>query len=129
MYGCITQTSNCFCSNGNLFGCHEKCFGEHEWRGIERWLQGVCGIDENKAKEALATGSFSLWYSGTRGADKQLSVPPLPPLAPLSWDEIFVLTAASLIGAVGLVCWVYNCWAHRRRHKRRVKSALQPECL
>lgn len=59
--------------------------------------------------EALKSGRFSLSRTGgVAGAEEKPSPPPLPPRKPFSWDEIFVLTAASLVGCVGLACWVYH---------------------
>lgn len=114
----MTQTSNCFCSRGDLFDCHKKCGDGEEWRQIETWLQGVCAITKISAAEALKSGRFSL--SGTEevtGAEEKLSPPPLPPRKALSWDEIFVLTAASLTGFVGLICWVYHGCRRRLKGK------------
>ncbi|KAK4228530.1 hypothetical protein QBC38DRAFT_345929, partial [Podospora fimiseda] len=59
-YGCLTQTSNCFCSRGDLFDCHKKCHKEKKWRQIQEWLQDVCDINEAAAVEDLKSGRFSL---------------------------------------------------------------------
>jgi hypothetical protein len=119
-YGCLTQTSNCFCANGNLFDCHNKCGDGEEWRRIAEWLQDVCAMTENAAMEALKSGTFSVVgfdIHELEGAEAKASPPPLPSRKPLRWDEIFVLTAASLVGLVGLACWIYDCWARRSSSK------------
>ncbi|RYP12165.1 hypothetical protein DL765_007464 [Monosporascus sp. GIB2] len=59
-YGCLTQTSNCFCSRGDIFDCHKKCGDEEEWQQIANWLQQVCPITPSEAKQALKSGRFSL---------------------------------------------------------------------
>jgi len=100
---------------GDLFECHQKCGRGEEWRQIEAWLQDICAITEASAAEALATGRFAL--SGTAGVGEKPNPLPLSPGKRFSWDEIFVLTAASLAAVVGLVSWVYHGYGRQLKEK------------
>ncbi|CAI4213580.1 unnamed protein product [Parascedosporium putredinis] len=49
-YGCITQSVNCFCADGDLHDCHNSCSSDEEWAQIEEWLQNTCDMDADEAK-------------------------------------------------------------------------------
>ncbi|KAM7191961.1 hypothetical protein V8F20_009085 [Naviculisporaceae sp. PSN 640] len=126
-YGCLTQTSNCVCTKGDLFDCHKKCGDQAEWDAIAAWLRDTCAISQAAASEALKTGQFALYEdgSGNAGADgDRESPPPLPGREPLRWDEIFVLCAAGLVGVTVIVLWVGNCVGGRRRVGKNVRSKV-----
>ncbi len=92
-YGCLTQSSNCFCSHGSLFDCHNNCHSQDEWQQIETWLQDACDVSPDIAKQAIDSGTFTLGLAtaSARAAateTKSLSPPPATPPKPLSWTRI-----------------------------------------
>ncbi|KAH8820637.1 hypothetical protein F5884DRAFT_56957 [Xylogone sp. PMI_703] len=108
--GCLTQTSNCFCSNGDLFGCHNNCHKDAEFKQIGTWLQDACGIPPATATAALASGTFVLSTAtataidGLSATDTKVSPPAPAPRKPLKWDEDFIIAVLSftVIAALGL---------------------------
>jgi len=122
-YGCLTQSSNCFCARGDLFKCHEKSCSAGDWIAIENWLRDTCSLDAAKARMALEQGTFTIGAatsaSETAATETRVLGPPsLPPRQPPTWDEIFmfVILPLTIIGSLGL--WVYSCVANRRRGRR-----------
>lgn len=134
-YGCLTQTSNCFCSNGDLFGCHDKCGSSNEWRQIENWLQDACDISPTAANEALKSGTFALDIgTATESAKavatetKGASPPKLPPRKKPTWDEDFIFAVLGLTLLTGVALWIYSCVAGRRRrgvHMSKRETSVQ----
>lgn len=126
-FGCLTQTSNCFCSNGDLFGCHEKCYSDAEFKQIESWLQDACGIPPATATAALVSGTFSLSTATatTLGSlvanDTKVSPPSPPPRKPLSWDEDFIIAVLVFTVVVGLGLWGQG-FAVRRSMEKAVRK-------
>lgn len=113
--GCLTQTSNCFCAHGSLFGCQEKCGSEEEWAQVVEWLQQVCDIDSTVATQALENGMFDLEAEEVPNVPKELSPPSPPPAESLRWDEIFILIVGCLTGVVAIGCLSYNCIMKKRK--------------
>lgn len=120
-YGCLTQSSNCFCTHGDLFGCQNKCSSDEEWARIEDWLKDACSLDVPTARLALEQGYFSLTELGATapsGEEAKKAVPPPPrPRKPLTWDEDFILAVLALTITVGLGLWVHSCMTGRRHRK------------
>ncbi|KAF2679275.1 hypothetical protein K458DRAFT_435142 [Lentithecium fluviatile CBS 122367] len=119
-YGCLTQSSNCFCARGDLFGCHEKSCSAGDWVQIENWLRDACSLDAEKAKMALEQGTFTIGDETdadevTETAARVSGPPSLPPREPPTWDEsfIFAILALTVLGGLGL--WIYTCVAGRQR--------------
>ncbi|RFU31551.1 hypothetical protein B7463_g4756, partial [Scytalidium lignicola] len=128
-FGCLTQTSNCFCSNGDLFGCHDNCHTDAEFKQIETWLQDACGIPPATATEALASGTFDLSTAtataiGGPSANNngtKVSPPPPTPRKPLKWDEDFIITVLIVTVVVGLGLW-WQGVVVRRSSKKAVQK-------
>ncbi|KAM7215908.1 hypothetical protein V8F06_008666 [Rhypophila decipiens] len=127
-YGCLTQTSNCVCTKGDLFDCHKKCGDGAKWDQISIWLQDTCAISELAATEALKTGTFSLYeeQAAKKGIEEEEkpNPPPLPGRRLFQWDEIFVLCVASVVGFTVFVLWIWDCIARRRRPGRMSKRRM-----
>ncbi|KAH7411538.1 hypothetical protein DE146DRAFT_771008 [Phaeosphaeria sp. MPI-PUGE-AT-0046c] len=126
-YGCLTQSSNCFCARGNLFKCHENSCSAGDWKKIEDWLQYACDLDATKAKLAVEQGTFTIGDETGAGAATatatRVSGPPSrKPQQPPTWDEIFifVILALTILGGLGL--WIYSCAAGRQRHTWRTSA-------
>lgn len=126
-FGCLTQTSNCFCSNGDLFGCHDNCHSDAEFKQIESWLQDACGIPLATATAALASGTFSLSTAtataivGLSANDTKVRPPPPTPRKPLKWDEDFIIAVLILTVVVGLGLWGQG-FVVRRSLKKAVRK-------
>ncbi|KIX02056.1 uncharacterized protein Z518_07995 [Rhinocladiella mackenziei CBS 650.93] len=102
-YGCLTQSSNCFCTHGTLFGCHDKCTSDEEWERIAEWLQDACSLDADQARLALEEGAFTLTVEpgaieATGSQTRDFGPPPPVPAKPLSWDEYFIIVILALTG-------------------------------
>jgi hypothetical protein len=127
-YGCLTQTSNCFCSHGDLFGCQDHCHTDQEWRQISQWLQGACGIGAAKANSALQQGYFYLSSEPAVSVVREKGPPPPVSKKPLTWGEKFILAVVSLTVVVGLGIWIFHCTASRklkRPKKHQRDSAIR----
>lgn len=116
-YGCLTQTSNCFCAHGDLFGCQDKCSTQDEWREIEDWLQDACDISATNAKLALQQGYFYLASEPSTGTVKDVGPPRPAPRKALTWGEDLILAIISFSVAVGLGLWVAHCVMSGSRRK------------
>jgi hypothetical protein len=126
-YGCITGSSNCFCANGDLFGCQDACTSEGEWAMIQGWLQDACEMKPDAARVALAEGTFTIsgtgvgfWDGllgtaepeGTQGAGGRKIGPPPPPAAdPPTWDEITMFAVLAMTVLVGFGFWIFRRFA------------------
>lgn len=122
-YGCITGSSNCFCSAGNLWDCHDKCSSDREWDQMRQWLQDTCDIGEGAARAALEDGTFSVG-DGTAEAEPTVTEervegpPPRAPPEPPTWDEtfMFVVLGVTFLASVGF--WIHG-WVAGRRSRAR----------
>ncbi|KAE8445077.1 hypothetical protein EG329_013792 [Mollisiaceae sp. DMI_Dod_QoI] len=116
-YGCLTESSNCFCSNGDLFGCHDNCHSAGEWQQIENWLKDTCNISSATATEALKSGTFTLTMVTSAplliGATNATRFSPARPARRkhLSWDEDFIIAILAFTGLAGFGLWVQGCIA------------------
>ncbi|CZR66809.1 uncharacterized protein PAC_16710 [Phialocephala subalpina] len=115
-YGCLTESSNCFCSHGDLFGCHDKCNSQGEWQQIETWLRNTCNISSATAAQALKDGTFALdtVVNASTNNTKGLSPPPSAPRKPLSWDEDFIIAVLAFTVIAGIGIWGYSCFGRRK---------------
>ncbi|KIW67956.1 hypothetical protein PV04_03935 [Phialophora macrospora] len=116
-YGCLTQSSNCFCSNGDLFGCQDKCSTQEEWRQIEQWLQDACDISPTLARSALQQGYFYISSEPSAEPVREFGPPSPAPRKALTWGEEFILAVISLTAVIGLGVWIYHCAAGRNRQQ------------
>ncbi|KFA71236.1 hypothetical protein S40288_10849 [Stachybotrys chartarum IBT 40288] len=111
--GCITQSSNCFCAWGDLFGCHENCGSDEELSQIESWLRGACNLDVESATNALRDGFFMI--SDDVVEPTRAPSPSTTSSQGFSWDEIFIFVVLGITGTVIIGLWIYSWMGARQR--------------
>ncbi|KAF2202162.1 hypothetical protein GQ43DRAFT_462606 [Delitschia confertaspora ATCC 74209] len=102
-YGCLTKNTNCFCIQGGLFGCQEKCRG-HGRDQLKSWLVDTCNITPAQAEAGVFTGDFSTTMEGN-----SVREPIFTPRKKkkLRWYEIMAITLASFSGVVASFFWIW----------------------
>lgn len=113
-YGCLTQSSNCFCTHGDLFECQNKCTKDSEWSQMVIWLQNACDITADNAKLALEQGYFYVQET-SEASSKDVHPPSPPPRKPLAWDEIFIMVVLAFTAVAGLGLWGISCVSSKRK--------------
>jgi hypothetical protein len=122
-YGCTSESRNCFCSHGYLFGCTALC-SQSDNSTIADWLAATCQISNKAALETVAND-----VTGDSEAKSGGPNPPTPP-PPLSWYEILAIVIFAVSTAVSLIYAAYKEWKKKvtetrtRPSKPRKKSTM-----
>jgi hypothetical protein len=113
--GCITQGRNCFCSNGDMLGCHGTCTDQEKVK-IGPWLADQCNITDTLARQGAINGTcrdktsseqdlLSLVgkYSGKTGKEVVYIAPSIQ--QKLRWYEVWAIIILCLTALATLVGW------------------------
>jgi hypothetical protein len=117
-YGCITQTSSCFCLFADLFNCPARCSTEAELDQIKHWYAKQCGYTSAQASAVvnLAAGdSLSVNTSGIQ----PVAVIRSSGISKLHWYEILAIFTVCLTVAVAVIC-SFCFSSNRKRSYQRI---------
>jgi hypothetical protein len=102
-YGCITQTSSCFCLFADLFSCPAQCSTKAELDQITDWYAKECGYSSAQASAvvSLAAGDS---LSNITGGIQPVAVIQSSEKRKLHWYEILAILTVCLTVAVAVIC-------------------------
>jgi hypothetical protein len=112
-YGCISQSRNCFCLEGNLFNCTDSCGSKSEVQDIADWYSGLCSLSNDTSFNTVYSGNGTFQFTAAQSGHKQAIViePPVP--NKLQWYEILVIFTAVLTFVVGCL-WAFALYIFKR---------------
>ena len=106
-YGCTSESKNCFCSHGSLFGCTATC-STAENTTIASWLAATCQLTAKSATNTVADDQLDNSEAKSGGPS-----PPQKP-KPLNWYEklgvvVFCTTTGVLLVVAVVKEWLDKC--------------------
>lgn len=112
-YGCISQSRNCFCLEGNLFNCTDRCGSKSEVQDIANWYSALCSLSNDTSFNTVYSGNGTFQFTSAQSGHKQAIViePPVP--NKLQWYEILVIFTAVLTFVVGCL-WAFALYIFKR---------------
>lgn len=121
-YGCIAQSRNCFCLEGNLFNCTDHCKKQSEIESIAHWFSDLC----SSSLDSVFKDNGSFLYNITLSGHKQAIVIPPPTPNHLKWYEILVIVTAVLTAFVGCA-WVLARYLFQRAWRWGQRQRLEDD--
>jgi hypothetical protein len=119
-YGCITQTSSCFCLRANLFNCPAQCSTAAELDQIKHWYANECGYPFTYA--SMVVNATAGNPPNTNGSAQSVAVIQSSRKSELRWYEVLAIVTICLTVAVAVICpWCFRFFFNRRV-KERVKG-------
>jgi hypothetical protein len=104
-YGCITQTSSCFCLRANLFNCPAQCSTAAELDQIKHWYANECGYPFTYA--SMVVNATAGNPPNTNGSTQSVAVIRSSGESELQWYEVLAIVTICLSVVVAMICFSY----------------------
>jgi hypothetical protein len=105
-YGCITQTSSCFCLRAELFDCPAQCSTAAELDQIKHWYAKQCGHSLEYASTVVSLAAGDSLNNNTRGI-QSVAVIRSSGKSELTWYEYLAIATICLTVVVAVICFSY----------------------